>query len=366
MPPEPVIIDYEDATAVFAMLQAADTFRCIDVPDLDPNDWNWIREKKQRFGTEFCLVFDRNVFTRVLGLRQPLRRPLAQGERIAAAVMFHGIMGNVLFDSGPAIAEALKTQGPQDGCREACAFAAMQNLDPAVYLNIALGRLQGVAPEMIEAEITPEILRGVEQLDLSHQRWMTPEYTCALKLALLQLRGGGKGEATVFSEFLQWSYEEFLFLPGPLIYGSLALSPGRKSRMFKNLRGTDPVRALSGIRNAAWDMYLLRYWVNCVKRQHDDNSFHFLGTMDQALKDCAADLLVPSADPEIARIALRERWTAEWGKHATTLLAQYESFALSYQTDHNRTVASHQHDESFWRAYHAQLLAEVEAELGKT
>jgi len=108
-----------------------------------------------------------------------------------------------------------------------------------------------------------------------------PEYGAALKLALIRMDGRPDAvEPRQFLVFLQWMYDDYIFIPGAVAYASLALSPKRGRGMLKNLWSRDSSKALSGVRNATWDMALLRHWGRQVQMARESRQFPMLVRSD--------------------------------------------------------------------------------------
>jgi hypothetical protein len=312
-------------------------------------------------GTTFSLVFDRNVVSRLMSLL-PCRPGAADHlARRAAAVMAFMIVSGSLLDAVVALGETSQANGAAAGRLEALQLAAMQNLHPQIFADVALGRRDRIPVDDLARETTDAARRGSETLDVEVWRQFLPEYGAALKLALIRLAAGPREAApSPMAEFLRWTYEDYMFLPGAVSYGSLAFSPSRHGRMFKRLFSGEPKKALAGVRNAAWDMGLLRYWGRPFRRGTGaGDEYAVLCSFDGAVLDCAGDTVSSGGESEKLTL-LERRWVDEWGAAAgRELSALYTRYFLTHTTDSRRAARVYAHQPAYWEA----LVARLEGEL---
>lgn len=353
----PKHISDSDLTAIGAMLRQADCFGCPPLPEVDRYDALDIVTASILFHVEFWLVLDRNVLSCVTSLIAPVKHPIGQQERRAAAIMAFAIAAEIQFDATLAVAEVTQPAGAARGQADALLLVGLQNLPARAFVDIALGHADCLNPQDLAKATSDAAREGAANLPVDLWEWCRPVYGAALKLATIRLLGPPNAmEPAQFAEFLRSSYEEYLFVPSAIMYGCLAFGRSRRGDMFKKLRSGDPSIALAGVRNAAWDMALLHY---CERRNHEDrvnNHCSMLCSFDRAVQDCATYWAIPDHQPAVALAGLRARWRSEWGERAgDELFEQYAGYRLRQEADTRRPAHQYKHQRAHWDAVIDQL-----------
>lgn len=357
-----------DVLAVQQVLQAARPFRFWAVPNLDPYDIFATTALFDEFGGALAVVLDRNVFSRALELFTPERPPAGKEHRIAAAVFAYCIWTGAYFDPVIATAETVFTNRIERGRGEAVELVAMQNIHPQPYVDVALGRADRIPSDVLAVERTVSAIQGAASLELDQWDQFRADYGAALKLAML-LRELGEASPTpdTFVRFLEWSYHEFILVLPAIIYGSLALSPRRISGMFKDVRVGKSADALRGVRNATWDMAMLRYFMKLLSQSKAARTFPIACSLDRALLHCLDDLVGIYGQPEaVQHQRLNEMFCRHWGDQASTkVAAACTRCVLGQQTDSRRAALQPGRNQADWEAMVHRLEKEFVAVCGE-
>lgn len=273
-------IDANDLTAIEEMLQNADvfttTFQEVGAGVYKAGTYF---EQRMFHQTEAALLLDRNVMTRLVGLARG--RPVSSESRVAAAALAFAQTINAQIEPSMALHEFASTQGNEPALEELHLVRRLDNTHPQVLANIALGRGEldlGELADVPEPEERPNLARSL-------RRWRFC-YTVALKIAELEL-SNLKPEAKMRA-LIDWMGADFLFVGPALALAMRYLAPnGRKKRQFKYLRSVDRERAISGVRNAAWDLALISEWSKLVDEQREERCLWLLTTFDRGLREVA-------------------------------------------------------------------------------
>ncbi len=341
-----------DLNAIGLTLRDHDPFRGKAVLGFDWYDPSDIISKTVQYGTEFELVLDRNALSEVISLASPKRQAEDSQRRLAAAVMAFSLVTGIYFDANVAVSEPVGPNGIDGARSDTILFASLQCQHAQDYIDIALGRKDMIGADAIALETRPEMKACVNRLDLDYRPRFRPEYGVALKLALIRLRGEPRQtHAWQLAELLRWSYEEFMFVAGAIVYGSLALSPARHRKMLKGLNSGDVNKALAGVRNAMWDMALLRYWGRRILREGSANRYVMVCSFDRAVLTCATDFITLDGSESTGLHMIRNRWIDEWGERDGNALAnQYTRYCLGQKTDPAREMNLRTHTRADWDA----------------
>jgi hypothetical protein len=94
--------------------------------------------------------------------------------------------------------------------------------------------------------------------------------------------------------FLDWAFQDWYFSAASIALAARCFSHLTPRGALKNLRSRDRNLALQGLKNAAWDLTYITWWLQCLKRQDESKSLHVLCSCDKLLRQLAQGLLVPS------------------------------------------------------------------------
>lgn len=276
------------------------------------------REDLQR-GMTTILLADRNVVTRWLALLAG-KTPAPQA-RLAAAIMVFAQSANILVEPNLALYEAAVAGGSEAANQELVQFRIADNLDIKHWIALALGRTQKLS---IPDNEIPTIPHNREYIDFEMRlrRW-SRNYIILLKLAELELKGLNRTRQ--ITELASWMYQDFIMGGPVLIFAIYYLTPNsERSGLLKNLRSADRERALSGIRNATWDLTLLSEWIRRAGEHKQTNTLTLLCSLDRKLivlaRMLAPHLASNLTDEEFRRLAMMTM-LEPWGKKQADQIA---------------------------------------------
>lgn len=276
------------------------------------------------WGEEYCLLVDRNVVTRWVGLVRGQRVSFAH--RVADAIMLFAQCADLFIEPALAFYEITRAASPEEINAEIDAFYTAEEVEPAEWADIALGSANALCLPPLEQR------RPRQSYDLSVPlyRWSRC-YILALKIAELHLEGGKPED--LMMRFLSWMYDDYLIGGPAVLLASYCFAPGGiRKRLLKSIESPDREKALAGIRNAAWDLTLVSEWLHRVRPSIDnprEKRRWILCTLDQAVARMAADVL-SFDDAEEELTTLNRMFAKIWRKDTATRLANrlYE-----YQAD---------------------------------
>lgn len=320
-------LDQRDVEEIAALLRSKDIFTpSFITAGADVYSPLTYLKERLRSGTETILLADRNVLTRWLAMADG--ELAEQPHRVAAAVMAFCQCAGVKIEPNIPLYEAAATAGSPAANEELRRFRVADNLHPTFWADVALGRSVKLPPPGQQPDPPPT--KPVD-FGMPLRRWRR-NYIIALKIAELELRGGG-GEARM-AELLRWVYEDFLIGGPAVILAAYYLAPNSGRRgLLKGVRSDDRERAVRGVRNAAWDLTLLSTWLDAIQTQEERNTLTLLCSLDHKVIEFARLL----TDKEAVRPTSESAWTkvfeSLWGQAAgrrlSALLDSYLSKADS-------------------------------------
>jgi hypothetical protein len=322
----PSPIQQSDLESIVRVLRHDDPF-CTHLPlDIfDKYDCDNYLDLNEFYGTETTVLLDRNVFSYIISLvrtENPTRyEVITEAHRLAAAIMAFLQHCNILIEPNIALYEYTSTSNPQGSIEELALFRRADNLSPLYYVEIALGRRDNKITKEELSRVS--VYRSREHDFRDKLKWESFNYTLVLKLALLELRNIPQKEKMF--HFLRWMHNDFFMGAPATIFASLYLSSRRIGKMIKNIRSADKTRALSGIRNAAWDLTMLTSWMKRVESTHGTNELFLLCTRDQAMKRIAKKLFAIEEGEAIVNEMLQDLFAEHWGHQDGTEITQFYS-----------------------------------------
>lgn len=233
------------------------------------------------------LLPDRNIVSRMAKIvaGAPMDTTL---RKIAAIKAFCHFL-DIQIEPAVAFHELAQTQGNDAANLELARFRDADNADPYPWLDLAFGDLDALDP------IKPH--RSPESHDLAFplRRWRR-NYIAALKIAELEL--SGRPNLDRMLELLSWMRDDFI-IAGPAallacIYFATK-SPPRKG-LFKQLHSTNRLRAINGVRNAAWDLTHLSEMIRKVNEANGSPIRLLFASFDEGLRNLAKLLFTHSSD----------------------------------------------------------------------
>jgi hypothetical protein len=290
-----IILDYPpaDIFAIQELVKARDTFVALLFGDL----YELMHYLDPRPGFQFLGYLDRNLYSRISSL--VTGRALLQNElthlRWAAAVLAFSQLAKITFDYASSIYELAGAKGGADAADEINRFRIADNSDPRLFIDFALGRLNGI-PESGFADLPKE-----NKVDPTEFEKRTNDfrinYIHALKIAEVGQRAIEPAEKMI--ALLDWMANEFMFGAPALLFANRYFSPNRFRRMIKGRRKKD-------IQNAAWDLTLVQTWRRAALKGIKGTQPAILMSGDKAVKDIARRITAES-DEEF-KGHLREPW----------------------------------------------------------
>lgn len=305
LPPD---FPYRKLKAVSAILEHADVFVPGYIPgatelyDLDAFiHQSWIE------CAETVILPDRNIVSRLASI--------ARGDKIdahrrrAAAVLAFAQCLDIQIEPSVAFHELAPNHGNKIALDELAWFRVADNGNPHEWLAVALGH-----SDRIDSTATPLPIDGLD-LEKPLGRWRR-NYVITLKIAelgLSHLRARDKVLA-----LFRWMFEDFILAGPAAMLSCVYFAPNSPPRqgMFKQLHSADRGRAVTGAKNAAWDVTHLSDFARRVYEDRANTKRHYLfATFDEALK-AVARLVVstddsPESEEEILASSLQQWWPAK-------------------------------------------------------
>ena len=290
----------------------------------DPYEVDSYLPRQMIWREEYCLLVDRNVVTRWVGLVRG--QQASPAHRVAAAIMLFARCADLLVEPTLAFYEIMRVASPEEINAEIDAFYTAEEAEPTEWATIALGSANTL-------RIPPlELRRPRQSYDLSVPlyRWRRC-YILALKIGELHLEGGKPED--LMMRLLNWMYNDYL-LGGPAVQlASHYFAPGgMRKRLLKSIESPDREKALAGIQNAAWDLTLVSEWLHRVRPSIDnprEKRRWILCTLDEAVARMAADVLsFDEAEEELA--TLNRMFAKVWQEDTAARLANH---LYEYQVD---------------------------------
>lgn len=211
---------------------------------------------------------------------------LARGEeanktrRTSAAILSFCQHHDIQIDPSIAIHELASSVSDERAAEDLSLFRAADNMDFAIWRDIALGRRNCVSAPLVGPDF------DVRNLSRPLMRW-NRNYILALKAAQIELSSGTSLERV--EGLLDWMREEFI-VGGPLIAFACTLfapnSPPRAG-LLKSLRSPDRNKALKGVRNTAWDATHLSFFIEKVNGDRSGSCRFIFSSHDAGLMKMA-------------------------------------------------------------------------------
>lgn len=191
----------------------------------------------------------------------------------------------------PAVAfhELAQKQGNNAANVELARFRDADNADPHPWLDLAFGDLDAL--DLLISQRSPES----RDLAFPLRRWRR-NYIAALKIAELEL--SGRSNLDRMLELLSWMRDEFLIAGPAALLASIYFAPNSPPRkgLFKQLRSPNRLRAIDGVRNAAWDLTHVSEMIRKVNEANGSSVHLLFASFDEGLRKLAGLLFTITAD----------------------------------------------------------------------
>ena len=253
-------------------------------------------------GISTTLLPDRNIVSRMAKIAAGA--PMDAMLRKVAAIKAFCHYLDIQIEPSIAFHEQAQSQGNSRANEELAWFRAADNADPHPWLSLAFGFKDRL-------DLAPS-LRDAESIDLAVplRRWRR-NYIAALKIAEIELTGGPNLERLL--NLFNWMREDFMVAGPAALMACIYYAPNSPPRagLFKSLRSPNRVKAINGVRNAAWDLAHLSDFVRRVNEAKDSTNRLLLASFDEGLRHLARLLFASSSDtldPEQISDAISHWW----------------------------------------------------------
>ena len=313
----------------------------------EPYDVTTYLQRQLIWREEYCLLVDRNVASRWTSAVEG--RQVTPEHRKAAAVLAFAQASGLLVEPNIAFYELSTHEDQAKVNREIETFYAALDLPPSKWADIALSRssrLKTKAPDSV-----PDGRWNLAEPPYAWRR----SYILALKIAELHLEGGRPEELLI--RLFDWMYHDFLIGAPAVQLASHYFAPGApRRRLLKRIQSPDREQALSGIRNAAWDLTLMSEWIGKTVPKNssgEERRVYILCTLDKAVRRLANSLvsfeepLVPDLE-KLTRI-FADLWDPKFAKRLATILGEYQSGAQNPRRQLHRDPGGELMDEMIIR-----------------
>lgn len=217
---------------------------------------------------------------------------------------------------------------------------AADNAEFSQWRDIALGRRECLSTAMVPRSV------GIGRADLAKplRRWRR-NYICALKAAELELADMSAIERVI--RILRWMRDDFIVAGPASFFCFILFAPNSAPRkgLLKDVRSEDRVKALAGVRNAAWDLTYVSELVRQVNENVGSSKRFLFASHDHRLLRIASAILECSADaykPDVLARTLGNWWPVN---QATEIARQVgEMFELIDAPERKQRQASAQAD----------------------
>lgn len=304
---------YMELRAIGEMLEAEGVF----VPGYRPPPVGLCHPDAFIFEAQFeeiqtILVPDRNIASRMakIGAGAPMDATLRQIAAIKAFCHFLDIQ----IEPAVAFHELAQTQGNNAANLELARFRDADNADPYPWLDLAFGDRDALDP------LEPQRLLESYDLAFPLRRWRR-NYIAALKIAELDL--SGRPNLDRMLELLSWMRDDFMIAGPAALLACIYFAPNSPPRkgLFKQLRSPNRLRAIEGVRNAAWDLTHLSEMIRKVNGANGGPIRLLFASFDKGLRNLAGLLFTFSGD-EISEGLLVDKLVPCWSRAHAELIAK--------------------------------------------
>lgn len=254
--------------------------------------------------TQTVLLPDRNIASRMAKIVAGV--PMDATLRKIAAIKAFCHFLDIQIEPAIAFHELAQTQGNEAANLELARFRDADNADPHPWLDLAFGDLDALNP--MEPQRSPES----HDLAFPLRRWQR-NYIAALRIAELELSGRPKLNRML--DLLSWMRDEFIIAGPAALLACIYFAPNSPPRkgLFKQLRSPKRLRALDGVRNAAWDLTHLSEMVRKVNEANSSPIRLLFASFDEGLRNLAGLLFTVSAE-EFSEVLLFEALIPWWSR----------------------------------------------------
>lgn len=242
---------------------------------------------------KFFALLDRNIYTDIIAVAKSSgTKSHTPQQKVACALLAFLQLAEVTIEPNMAVNEYVDSGHYEEAVSELRLFRAVDNLDPRILMELALGRRNKMPASMLNWQqvVSVESKKGEDYLG-----WKI-HYGFALKMAIIELQGGKPVEK--LERFRDWVYKEYIVIGCPIIFALVYFSEKRFKGMFKHIGSGDKGKVLRGVRNTTWDMMVAYSWSKKAFTEKENGIFWLLCTADKALRTFADSLVVTGDELE--------------------------------------------------------------------
>lgn len=306
-------VDSDDLRQVALMLKRARAFTAsFEESGVDIYDPSLYLQEQDAYSTETILHLDRNVFTRILGVARG--EALTDPHRCAAGILGFAQCLQMQVEPAHALYEVAHLQGSEVAVDELSLFRRADVTQPSEWIDLALGRSSNLVTMPAKGLVGTNDL--VADFGMPLRSWRR-NYVLCLKLAQLALEEGNSERR--LREFLRWAHSDFILSATAISLAVHYLAPNSPRRgLLKNLYSNNRLRALQGVRNAAWDCTLIGQFLEAIESQDSKNKFTLLTSLDSGVHSLARTLLDTTGMRSSTQEVLHANIGILWKDHAVS------------------------------------------------
>ena len=287
-------IDPMDLQRIEKMIRESDTITTIWPVDLFDRYFlgAYVKETDVEKNKFFALL-DRNIYTDIIAVAKSSgTKPHTPQQKVACALLAFLQLAEVTIEPNMAINEYVDSGHHEEAVAELRLFRAVDNLDPRMLIELALGRRNKIPASMLNWQEVESVESKKGEDFLS---WKI-HYGFVLKMAIIELQGGNPVEK--LNRFLDWVYKEYVGIGSAIIFSFVYFSEKRFKGMVKHIGSGDKDKVLRGVRNATWDMTVAYSWYKKSMAEKENGIFWLLCTADKALRTFAGSIVVTGDELE--------------------------------------------------------------------
>lgn len=325
-------IRLSDVAALDAIVERSDALVCDAIEPPVRRFFDYVDHRLAGGDPVFALL-DRNLTTRAIALGSGARvdhtRPDSESFRVAAACMAFLISADISIEPNISIYEVASGYTESELAKHVRAFRLADNLDPQLFLNIALRRASHIPAQAIkEARLRLSREPGARiDATVFYRRVRHWRRHCTALFKIAELERTRASQVEKVCSFIDWSEKEAFFDGVAIAFSFVFFGRARPAKMLKGVNSTSLDRCVSGVSNAAWDLTYISYW---TKYTHQVGRIWILCSNDRAVRQIARSSI--ARNQSIERL-LNENWS---GTEARYILEHYETRANRAMTDPSR------------------------------
>lgn len=278
------------------------------------------------------LLPDRNIASRFAQIA--MGKSASDALRLVAAIKAFCHFLDITVEPSVAFHELAHKQGNEIANVELGWFRIGDNGDAFVWFDYAMGGIDRLPPP----SETPRI--NLHDLAFPLRRWRR-NYIVALKIAELELSLLTNLQRMLL--LLDWMHSDFIVAGPAAMLACIYFAPNSPPRagLLKRLNSPNRLRALEGVKNAAWDITYLSDFIKRVNEAEGKNVRYLLASNDKAMHIMAQFLFDFGADG-IHVDPMVEGLSAWWPTDHAMIIAKRLACLIDEAMDPSRALNSPQ------------------------